>query len=39
MPIWEDHEAYKKDYEIVKTYFPSPKPKEEIKLDIRLYID
>lgn len=34
IPIWKDDEAYKNDYEIVKTYFPSPKPKDEIKLDI-----
>lgn len=32
--IWDNDEKYKLDYEIVKTFFPSPKPKEEIKLDI-----
>jgi len=32
--IWEDDKAYQIDYGIVKTFFLSPKPKEEIKLDI-----
>jgi len=32
--IWSDDEEYEADYKTVKTYFPSPKPKEEIKLDI-----
>lgn len=32
--VWSDDEEYEADYKTVKTYFPSPKPKEEIKLDI-----
>jgi RecQ family ATP-dependent DNA helicase len=32
--IWKNDEEYQIDYEVVKTYFQSPKPKDEIKLDI-----
>lgn len=32
--VWSDDSEYEADYKTVKTYFPSPKPKEEIKLDI-----
>lgn len=32
--IWSDDDEYESDYQTVKTFFPSPKPKEEIKLDI-----
>lgn len=32
--IWSDDDEYESDYQAVKTFFPSPKPKEEIKLDI-----
>jgi superfamily I DNA/RNA helicase/superfamily II DNA or RNA helicase len=31
--IWEDDKAYQTDYETVKTYFHSPRPSEEIKLN------
>jgi ATP-dependent DNA helicase RecQ len=32
--IWNNDKKYNSDYEKIKIYFPSPKPKEEIKLDI-----
>lgn len=32
--IWSDDSEYELDYQTIKTFFPSPKPKEEIKLDI-----
>lgn len=32
--IWSDDDEYERDYQTVKPFFPSPKPKEEIKLDI-----
>ena len=32
--IWSNDDEYELDYQTVKTFFPSPKPKEEIKLDI-----
>ncbi len=32
--VWSNDAEYEADYKTVKTYFPSPKPKEEIKLDI-----
>ncbi len=32
--IWSDDDEYELDYQTIKTFFPSPKPKEEIKLDI-----
>ncbi|MBX2907852.1 MAG: UvrD-helicase domain-containing protein [Taibaiella sp.] len=32
--MWTDEKTYQSDYDKVCTYFPSPKPKEEIKLDI-----
>lgn len=32
--VWSSDEDYKTDYKTLKTFFPSPKPKEEIKIDI-----
>lgn len=32
--IWEKEDDYKNDYEYLKKFFPSPKQKEEIKIDI-----
>ncbi|MBT4412147.1 MAG: UvrD-helicase domain-containing protein [Bacteroidetes bacterium] len=32
--IWSSDKEYEEEYKTLKTYFPSPKPKEEIKLDI-----
>jgi RecQ family ATP-dependent DNA helicase len=34
MPIWGSDNDYEEDYKKIKTYFPSPIPKEEIKLDL-----
>lgn len=31
---WVNDEEYEHDYKIIKTFFPSPKPKEEIELNI-----
>lgn len=33
IPIWANDEEYEKDYQLIKKYFPSPKPKNEIKFD------
>ncbi|HUN01418.1 MAG TPA: UvrD-helicase domain-containing protein [Niabella sp.] len=32
--IWSDDDKYELDYQTIKTFFHSPKPREEIKLDI-----
>lgn len=32
--VWNSDEDYEADYKTLKTFFPSPKPKEEIKIDI-----
>jgi len=34
LPIWRDNEEYEASYQTLKTYFPSPIPEEEIKIDI-----
>lgn len=34
IPIWSDNDEYEADYQTVKSFFPSPKPKKEIKLEI-----
>lgn len=34
VPVWSSDDDYEADYKSLKTFFHSPKPKEEIKLDI-----